>query len=354
MNKILIFGPQPFGQGGMEKIIRILTEAISSIDCFYYNYHNGNNLKNEWLSGAEFLYYPNKLLPRLFQEALTIRQLCVFIRNNNPDIVICLDDKSCLLASLAKKFHNFKLVTWLHRSIHTFKHKEYLSLADAHISISKSISSDIEQITRSSDNIFLLYNCFDTPEINYSAQTNRNKDHILYIGRIEYEGQKYLKDLITAISKTTGNVHLDIIGDGPEIEKNKLTKQITSLGLSSRIHFHGWKQNPWEYIKQSNLDSAKALCLTSTYEGFPLIIIEALSQGFFVISSDCPTGPNEIITRKNGRLFKTHDTNTLASLLDDESITNYKSQEIIATVKDFTKDSYITNFNKIIETIKQK
>ena len=350
MKKILLFGPQPYGQGGMEKIIHTLTSSVPTIKSLYFNFHNGKNLKTGWLTRNEILYYPNKFFPRLIQELLLVRQLNHIVKQEKPDIIVCLDDKACLYANQVKKANSFKIVTWLHRSIHTFKHKEYFLLADAHIAISNSIAENLQIITKS-DKIFLLKNCFDVPFVHLFNNEQKTNDRILYVGRIEYEGQKYLKDLIIALSKTKETIKLDVIGDGPEIEKHRLKTLISKLKLNNRVYFHGWQTKPWEYLKNANICSIRALCLTSTYEGFPLTIIEALSQGIFVLSSDCPTGPNEIITQQNGKLFKTHDTDTLAKLINDDNLNNYSHQKIIDSVRDLSKDNYIKKIDTIFNSI---
>ena len=56
------------------------------------------------------------------------------------------------------------------------------------------------------------------------------------------------------------------------------------------ITWHGWVDKPWEKI-----NSASCTLLLSKFEGFPMVILESLSYGIPVISSDCPTGPEDLI-----------------------------------------------------------
>ena len=69
----------------------------------------------------------------------------------------------------------------------------------------------------------------------------------------------------------------------------------------------GYKENPYPYIKASNL-----FILSSRYEGLPNVLLESIALKKFVISSNCPTGPSEILDKgKGGLLFKVGDYHDL-------------------------------------------
>ena len=69
-----------------------------------------------------------------------------------------------------------------------------------------------------------------------------------------------------------------------------------------------FKKNPYPYIKLSD-----ALILSSKYEGLPNVLLEALTLGKPIISSDCPTGPKEILLNgKGGLLYNVGDYNSLS------------------------------------------
>ena len=72
-----------------------------------------------------------------------------------------------------------------------------------------------------------------------------------------------------------------------------------------------FKKNPYPYLKRSEV-----LILSSLFEGLPNVLLESLSLKKFVISSDCPTGPKEILDYgKNGLLFKMKDEKDLLKKL---------------------------------------
>jgi len=114
------------------------------------------------------------------------------------------------------------------------------------------------------------------------------------------------------------NFKLLIIGRG--INLHKMHLYIFNNNLKKKIKILNFKENPYPYLKKADL-----LVLTSKFEGLPNVLLESLALQKFVISTDCPTGPNEILLGgKGGLLFE---------------IGNYKelSEKIIFYVKNKKK-----------------
>ena len=124
-------------------------------------------------------------------------------------------------------------------------------------------------------------------------------------------------------------IHLVILGEGEE--KARLQKQIEQSQLSGFIHLLGFTQNTTIYIK-----NAEFLVLTSQYEGFPMVILEALHLGTPVISFDCETGPSEMILHENnGLLIENQNFEELQSAMN----TMVENNLIYQTCRENTKNS---------------
>jgi len=109
------------------------------------------------------------------------------------------------------------------------------------------------------------------------------------VGRLAYEkGQWHLIRAFKLVSEKDPSARLVIIGEGPL--RGYLEKLIMDLGLSGKVHLLGWKPNPFKYMARSFL-----LCFPSLLEGLGNVIIEALACGLPVMSSDCLSGPREIL-----------------------------------------------------------
>ena len=86
---------------------------------------------------------------------------------------------------------------------------------------------------------------------------------------------------------------------------------INKYKLQKNIKIINYKTNPFPYLKASDL-----FVLSSKYEGLPNVILEAQTLKKYVISSDCPTGPKEILLNgKIGSLFKVGDYDSLAKII---------------------------------------
>lgn len=125
--------------------------------------------------------------------------------------------------------------------------------------------------------------------------------YICSVGRLD-EGQKDFTTLIKVYSnlvkKGIIEEKLVIVGDGPH--KNSLETLVKDLNVEKEVIFLGKKSNPYIWIKNSKL-----FILSSKYEGFPTVMIEALVLNTPTISSNCLTGPKEILENgKYGKLFR--------------------------------------------------
>lgn len=132
-------------------------------------------------------------------------------------------------------------------------------------------------------------------------------------------------------------IHLVILGDGEE--KERLQKQIENTELSTYIHLLGFKENTFEFLK-----NAEFLVLTSQYEGFPMVILEALHVGTPIISFDCETGPNEMIRDEfNGLLVENQNFEALKIAMNkfimDKELYNFCKHNAKESTAPFSEDN---------------
>lgn len=116
-----------------------------------------------------------------------------------------------------------------------------------------------------------------------------NNPVLINVGRMIYQkGQWHLIRLFKKVNEEIPETRLAILGHG-ELEEY-LKKLVLDLGLSEKVLFLGWQDNPFKYMHRSTL-----FCLTSLWEGFSNVILEALACGLPVMSADCLSGPREIL-----------------------------------------------------------
>lgn len=168
-------------------------------------------------------------------------------------------------------------------------------------------------------------NLFDIDQIDMDAmqpfdQYDADRFEIVSVGRLSSEkGHFHLVQAIEQLAKTDrlAQVRLWLVGNGPL--ETDLREYVSQHGLEDYVRFAGYQANPLPFIKHAQL-----FCLPSLYEGMPNALVEAMVCGTPVISSDCPSGPREILGEGNqmGRLVPTGDAATLASSIR-EVIANY-------------------------------
>ena len=158
--------------------------------------------------------------------------------------------------------------------------------------------------------LFLLYDpILDIKEINIKKKEKLNdqilnsKKYFISIGRLtKQKNFVFLIDFFKEIIFKNPKVNLVIIGEGEQ--KKYLSDLISKFNLNNNIHLLGYKENVFKYFYNS-----EAFILSSLWEDPGFVIVEAIACNKLVISSDCSSGPKEIISNDKGILFKS-DTKT--------------------------------------------
>lgn len=164
---------------------------------------------------------------------------------------------------------------------------------------------------------------------------------ILYVGRLAPE--KRIPDIIEAYSLIASSIPDDlfILGEGPELERCKIVAN--RLGKNKRIHFMGHVDDPTPYFLSNRL-----LVLASTHEGLPTVLIEALAAGCDVVSTDCPTGPREILANgKFGTLVPVGDIEQLANAMRLDTTKKVPRQELSAHLRSYCLENSVARYLEI-------
>jgi len=134
--------------------------------------------------------------------------------------------------------------------------------------------------------------------------------HLVAAGRLAKEkGFDVLLDAMPLVRAAISNADLTILGDGPL--KPVLVAQRERLGLTGAVHLPGFQTNPYPHFKYADL-----FVLPSRYEGFGLVVIEALAVGTPVVASDCPGALREILADcPLARLVSPSDPKALAETI---------------------------------------
>lgn len=181
-----------------------------------------------------------------------------------------------------------------------------VKLCDLLIALTKADAECWKKCVR---NVTVAYN----PVTYYPNTINlkkRESGRILAVGRLE--PQKRFDRLIDAfylIANKYPSWFIDIYGEGND--KEMLQRKINELGLKNQIYMRGVTTNIYSEFERSQF-----FVLSSDYEGFGLVVVEAMACGTPVVSTDCPFGPAEIIENSVDGLLCKMDANDLASKME--------------------------------------
>ncbi len=343
MRDLVIFIPSIEG-GGVEKnlfyIAKFLKKKFKNIflvtaDRLDKNLF-GNNIK---LIAPKSRFYNNK--PRIIKSLI-----CSFLLFNNfkSKNILIFSFQSNFFSILISKIINSKLIIRLNTSPEKYSqsfHKKLLfkilyGLADEIIVNSYEFKKNIKNYFNLKSNVILnpIKRNYTKKKINFFKNFQGLK--IITIGRLSNQKDHItlLKalNLLKNISKV--NFKLYLIGRG--YNHAMLLDFIISNNLQKNIKLAGYKKNASDYLKSADL-----FILSSKYEGLPNALIEAQAAGVPVISSNCPSGPQEILM--NGKLGDLYNSGDYKSLC--KKINNYYKNKKILNKKSMLAKKYLYRFD---------
>lgn len=345
------------GHGGEETVLRIFCNYLK-------NDYKINLMIPEFQGNTEYLSSFGIDSDQIsFNHNLSKLSKFYFVFNHlffcKTEFLIVMTPRLLYFASMFKKvFHKkYIIISWQHFSIFrptetsSFKEKQKLyKSADYYWAISSGIKKELSSLGIDSSKIYTIYNPVIQKPLIQGTRKNK-KTHFLIIARIQFERQKNLKELFDACSKLKGEWVVDIYGND-DSENNEETKKcvnyIEKLGISDKIVWHGWYKDVW-----SQIEDVDCLVLTSNFEGFPMSLCEAASHGIPLISSNCSTGPNDIVNSKNGFLYKMHNDSELANLMQNfiDGHVKFNGKKVQQSVSNFYIENYVSHVKSVMMEI---
>lgn len=255
--------------------------------------------------------------------------------------------------------------------------------AELIISVSEEIKRDlIKNYKIKEDKVKVIYNSYDIDSILEKSKELIDEKYkeifeqpvIITAGRLnKQKGHWHLIRAFSQVKKEMPNAKLVILGEG---ELEPYLKELASdLSIIDDVHFLGFQNNPFRYIARS-----KIFVMTSFHEGFPNALAEAMACGIPVISTDCKSGPREILSPAefsnenmdyqicknrygiltpvcNSKRYSASDeitteeakiADSILSLLKDYDLWNHFSNQSQKRIKDFEISKIIKEWESII------
>jgi glycosyltransferase involved in cell wall biosynthesis len=326
-NKIAFFLPALYG-GGAEKVAINLLKGMLSYDVSL-------DLVLASQEGPYLKQVPSQVNIVNLEAGRVIKAiapLSQYLRQTQPDALLSHMNHANAIAVMAKKLAstNTRLVLVEHDTLSVarsqllrakllpFFMRWLYPSADAIVGVSQGATDDLgKYLGISPRKLHVIYNPVVDEELIHKAEAtldhswfqNKAIPVFLAVGRLT--SQKDFGTLMKAfaILRQTQPARLLILGEGEA--RQELEALTQELKIAKDVSLPGFVDNPYSYMSQAN-----AFVLSSRWEGLPTVLIEAMACGCSVVSTDCPSGPQEILAAgKYGFLVPVGDVHALAAAM---------------------------------------
>ncbi len=316
------------------------------------------------IGAGNLKFYPNyiKALPKLI----------LFLRKNKPDVII---------SNLTHLNVMLLFACWIGRvstSVVVVEHNNFTTVlqstskisprllpplmrwlyprASFIVGVSQGVVDDLKKVLRfDSPKFRVIYNPIVDETLLQKAEEpldhpffgEGNPPVILAVGRLHVAKDfPTLFRAFTLVRKEI-NARLLILGDGDK--RQELEALAKDLGITQDLDMPGFVENPYTYMKR-----ASVFVLSSQWEGLPTVLVEAMACGCPVVSTDCPSGPSEILENgKYGLLVPPKNPEKLAEailkVLKDEELAQSLREKGKLRAQDFTVDKAVEEYVRLVE-----
>lgn len=366
MKKICFFLPGLYG-GGAERVLLNLAQGIAghgySVDFVLAQFEGA--LKNQIPENIRLVVL-NKKIFSSFRTIRCIPLLASYLRTNKPDTLITALHGN-VVAGLAKSISgsHVKLIFTEHNTfsiqnrlfspfvarLNEILVKIIYPHAEKIVAVSEGVANDLIEVTRiPRSRVEVIMNPVITPVMLKKKNEQLSNPWfdpgspkvILAVGRLTE--QKDFSTLIRAFAAVNSarKCRLMILGEG-EL-RSDLQALSRELGIEDRVKLPGFVDNPYAYMSNSAL-----FVLSSRWEGLPTVLIEAMACGTPVISTNCPSGPKEILKDGGyGRLIPVGAVEELTKALEDGLDGKIPSAPV-ESWQPFTLENVVNQYINLVE-----
>lgn len=288
-----------------------------------------------------------------------IEYLRISIISSRPDVIISFIDKTNIITLIATLFTTIPVIV----AEHTDPRRHQIGLiwkllrrmvypkVAALIVLTPNVLDWAKRMA-GAKKIHVIPNSI-TPGISDKNQNLQyKKPYIISVGKLEnVKGFDLLLDAFSRVSGVFPDWNLVILGEGSQ--RNRLEEQIRHYGMVGRVLLPGLHHNP-----MSVMQHAEFYVMSSRYEGFPIVLLEALASSLPVISFDCESGPRDIIRHSiDGLLVRQGDieelSNTMHLLMSDAAMRTSLAGRGREVLERFGENKIMAVWESLINSILQ-
>ena len=298
-------------------------------------------LLKEGLYSVKVLYLKKKVLRERFR---AIKD-GVILSTRNEDAVLLSKYGNKKVLKIAQLHHDHRFDKRLLRDF-----KNHYKNIDVFLLLTDELTREVSKMMAANKHTTCLTMPNFLPDSTQVTTTTERKNQVVSVGRLhEVKGFLRLIDMWAAVAEKSDTV-LKIIGSGEQ--ESELKNRIRELGLENRVILTGAMDHP-DVLRE--MQKSLFYVMTSFTEGFPFVLIEAMSQGLPAVAFDVRVGPRAIIEHeKNGFLIEDNNrdefVNRVLYLIENATVREDMSKSAYLRAEDFTESNILEKWNDILNT----
>lgn len=334
-----------------------------TINYRFFSYPEVGSIRNKICKAYSGIYQKYSLQSKLASDLYAYssfptplrKALTKELQNGNYDIIIGVHAPLAgRLATMKKNFPNVKCIGWIHNSFEALFSEGFIYIGAArkrhYVFQFRKLNHTVVLCQHDADT-YHQYDPAFNPTVIYNPLTLKpgipamgTSKTFLAVGRFSrwHKGFDLLIEAFHLFAQKNQEWKLDIVGEG--VEEGLYKELIKKYSLENRVTIHPFTNHVQDYYS-----NAQVYVLSSRWEGFGLVLIEAMAHGLPVISSDLPT--SQEIMGDFGLYFKNGDIEALAERLEEATHINWskKSKEALEIAQRFDINRIISHWKNLIE-----
>ena len=362
-NKLILFMPSIEG-GGVEKNLILIgnyfSKKLKKVSIITYDKGFISSFSRR-INFISFTIFKRKKVSKYIKYLFCLLLLIKEIKKNKKKLIV-LSFQANIYAIIICKIFRVSVVTrsnsspsgWSKNYLKKLIFRKIISFADNVIVNSKEFKKELD--AKFNANSKLIYNPLNINEIvkksnnkiNFNFFNNSKTLKIINIARFtEQKDHLTLLKSFNLVNKVIKSKLL-IIGYGSN--HNEIINYIKKNKLGNNVKILNFQKNPYKYLRLADI-----FVLTSKYEGLPNVLLEALTLKKYIISTDCPTGPKEILNNgEYGTLVKIGDYKTISqNIINYKKNNSYFVKKVMKGFKSLNRFDFDKNCGEYYDVVKK-
>lgn len=303
----------------------------------------------------------NKIIPGHTTRSVIGLTKYYYTKDNRPDLIISFITLTNFIAIIVAKLYSIKIIAQEHNShLRYMKNRKLLTDITRKYIYKKAdlitvlTSFDVDYYEKYGAKVKVMPNpCSFLPIENNTHQREKTILAVGNLNRYHHKGFDNLIELIAPVLKTNPDWILKIAGSGNK-GLDHLTNLVKIADLKDQVVFTGFVSNVSKLMQESSI-----FVLSSRFEGLPMVLLEAMSQGMACIAYDCKTGPSDIISDNiNGLLIDDQNKKEmrlkLSGLINNKALRARFSENGLKSLKRYDIGTITNDYEGIFKKFLKK